>query len=584
MVAPRTRRRRFRDPTQKCHNADRPQPLKVSSRFVVPTVMSAFRLFGLGLFGSAGLAACGGGTPAASGVQPVSVGTALAAEQTITRGLQDAPRTLDPSLATDTVGQDVIDDLFEGLTTIGPDGGLAPGVASSWETSADGKIWTFHLRPEARWSNGDPVTAADFVYAWHRQVDPKTGSEYAQALAPIVGAMDIATGHAPVENLGVSAPDAHTLRVSLIAPTPYLLALVADSYLQPLHRATIEKFGDDWSRPEHMVSNGPFVLKEFIIGDRITLDKNPRYWGAAGVRPARVIYYPLDSVIQISRYLAGDIEISDVFQTDQFQWLKSHLGDQVHTGPYLGIQQLVFNMIDGPFAHNPNLREALSMAVDRRILANKVRLGVQEPAFSILPPLAGYHQPVPAWANWSDAQRHAEARRLYAAAGYSAQNPLRVQLLYSTDPQNRDLYDAVAAMWRTTLGADVQPYNEEFRVYLQDAALHKAVLMQNFWIGDFPDPFTFLQLFQSGFAQNFGGLSDRRFDALLAAAANEPDNERRYRLFEQAETRLNDEADAVPLLYYTSRHLIKPYLKGWHLNLLDRMPSRYLYVLEHQGN
>jgi oligopeptide transport system substrate-binding protein len=428
------------------------------------------------------------------------------------------------------------------------------------------------------------VTAADFLYAWQRQVDPKTGSEYAQALAPIVGAMDIATGHAPVENLGVSAPDAHTLRVSLIAPTPYLLALVADSYLQPLHRATIEKFGDDWSRPEHMVSNGPFVLTEFIIGDRITLDKNARYWAAATVHPTRVIYYPLDSVIQISRYLAGDIELSDVFQTDQFQWLKSQLGDQVHTGPYLGIQQLVFNMIDGPFAHNPDLRRALSMAVDRRILANKVRLGVQEPAFSILPPLAGYHQPVPVWANWSDARRHAEARRLYAAAGYSAQNPLRVQLLYSTDPQNRDLYDAVAAMWRTTLGADVEPYNEEFRVYLQDAALHKAVLMQNFWIGDFPDPFTFLQLFQSGFEQNFGGLSDHRFDALLAEAANEPDNERRFRLFEQAETRLNDEADGVPLLYYTSRHLIKPYLKGWHLNLLDRMPSRYLYVLEHQGN
>jgi oligopeptide transport system substrate-binding protein len=511
------------------------------------------------------------------------VGTSLAVDQTVTRGLQDAPRTLDPTLATDVVGQDVIDDLFEGLTTIGPDGGLAPGVATSWETSADGKTWTFHLRPEARWSNGDPVTAADFVYAWHRQVDPKTGSEYAQALAPIVGAMDIATGHARVDSLGVRAPDAHTLLVSLVSPTPYLLALVADAYLQPLHRATIEQFGDDWSRPEHMVSNGPFVLKEFIIGDRITLEKNPHYWATATVHPTRVVYYPLNSAIQISRYMAGDIELSDVFASDQFQWLKSQLGDQVHTGPYLGIQQLVFNMIDGPFAHDLGLRKALTMAVDRRVLAEKVRLGVQEPAFSLVPPLAGYHQPIPDWENWSDAERHAEARRLYAAAGYSPQKPLRIQLLYATDPQNRDLFDALSAMWRTTLGVEVEPYNEEFRVYLQDAALHKAVLMQNFWIGDFPDPFTFLQLFQSGYAQNFGGLSDPRFDAMLAAASNEPDIAQRYRLFEQAETWLNEEAVDIPLVYYTSRHLIKPYLKGWHLNLLDRMPSRYLYVLEHQG-
>ncbi len=547
---------------------------------------AARRVAGAGLLtGASLLIGCGAPTqaPVASS-QRLSVGTSLAADQTVTRGLQDAPRTLDPSLATDTYAQEVIDDLFEGLTRIGPDGTMLPGVATSWETSADGKTWVFHLRPEARWSNGEPLTSADFIYAWHRQVDPKTGSEYAQALAPIVGALDIAAGHAPLASLGVSAPDAHTLRVSLVSPTPYLLALLADSFLMPVPRATVDTFADDWSRPEHMVSNGPFVLKEFVLGDRITLEKNDHYWGADTVRPSRVIYYPLDSVIQISRYLAGDIELSDIFPSDQYQWLKSQLGDQVHTGPYLGIQQIVFNMIDPPFAHDRNLRLALTMAVDRRVLADKVRQGVQEPAFSLVPPLAGYHQPIPDWAELSDTARHAEARRRYAAAGYSPQKPLRVQLLYSTDPMNRDLYDAVAAMWRTTLGAEVEPYNEEFRVYLQDAALHKAVLMQNFWIGDFPDPFTFLQLFQTGFEQNFGGLADPRFDALLAAAAKEPDIAQRYRLFEQAETRLNDEADAIPLLYYTSRHLIKPYLRGWHLNLLDRMPSRYLYVLEHEGH
>ncbi len=536
------------------------------------------------------LLGCGGRSngPAVAGrtfpaSQPLAVGTALAADQTITRALQDAPRTLDPTLSTDVLGQDVIDDLFEGLTAIGPDGGVAPGVASSWESSADGRTWTFHLRPEALWSNGDPVTSADFIYAWRRQVDPKTGSEYAQALAPIVGALDIATGHAPVDSLGVSAPDAHTLELSLVSPTPYILALLADSFLQPLHRATIDEFRDDWTRPEHMVSNGAFVLKELVLGDRIMLEKNPRYWASATVRPTRVVYYPLDSAIQISRFMAGDIELADIFPSDQFQWLRSQLGDQVHTGAYLGVQAVVFNMIVPPFAHDAKLRKALTMAVDRRLLADRVRQGVQQPAFTLIPPLAGYRQPMPEWANLSDEQRHAQAQRLYAEAGYSPQRPLKIELLYATDSTNRDMYDAVAAMWRTTLGAEVEPYNEEFRVYLQDAALHKALLVQNSWIGDFPDPFTFLQLFQSGFEQNFGGFSNRRFDDLLAAATHEPDSARRYRLFERAEALLNDEAVAVPLLYYTSRHLIKPYLKGWHLNLLDRMPSRYLYVLEHAG-
>jgi oligopeptide transport system substrate-binding protein len=529
------------------------------------------------------LAACSGNTdrPAPNVIQ---VGTTLAADQSVTRALLGMPRSLDPTLLTDVDAQDVVDDLFEGLTTIGPNDNTVPGVASSWEVSADGKTWTFHLRPEARWSNGDPVTAADFVYAWRREVDPKTAAEYAQALAPIANAAAIATGKAPVDSLGAIASDAHTLRVSLVSPTPYLLSVLADSYFQPLPRATVERYGDSWSRPEHMVSNGPYVLNEVIVGDRITLTKNPMYWRAADVRVTRVTYYTLDGDVQVSRFMAGDVQFTSTFPASQFHWLKTQLGNQVMVSPYLGIQMFAFNMVDPPFAHARDLRLAMTMALDRRILAEKLSQGLNLPAYSMIPPLPGYAPQLPVWASWSDDKRHAEARRLYAAAGYSAAHPLQVQLDYASGGAGAaDFMDAVAAMWRVNLGADVQPYQEEFRVLLQNLRLHKSSLFWNGWIGDFPDPFTFVQLGQKDFAQNFGRFNDPQYEALLNAAANEPDNAKRYVYFERAEDILNEQATFVPFLYYASQHLIKPYIKGWRANLQDRLPTRYLYVLGHQG-
>jgi oligopeptide transport system substrate-binding protein len=331
------------------------------------------------------------------------------------------------------------------------------------------------------------------------------------------------------------------------------------------------------------VSNGPFVVQEVVIGNRITLGRNPLYWGAAGVRPTRVIYYPLDTLTQVSRFMAGDIEVTSRFPNSQFKWLKSQLGDQVVTGPYLGISQMMVNMLGPPFGMSRDLRLALNLALDRRILADKVREGLQQPAFSLVPPLPGYRQQVPEWASWSDERRHAEARRLYAAAGYSPAHPLRVQLDYPTNEDNRDVYDAITAMWLSNLGAEVEPYNEEFRVLLQNLRLHKSALFQNSWIGDYPDPFTFLQLFETGFEQNFGAYSDPAYDALLAAAAREPDPARRFGFFERAESRLNEEGVSIPVLYYASRHLIKPYVKGWQPNIQDRMASRYMYLLEHEG-
>lgn len=530
------------------------------------------------------LCACSNRTPNAA-VTSITVGTRLAPRQVVHRGLGAMPRTLDPTLSTDVPGQEVIDDLFEGLTTLSASGKVIPGVARSWTVSPNGKTWTFKLRSDARWSNGDPVTAQDFVYAWRREVDPKTGSQYAEALRPIRHALAIATGKAAVNTLGVKAVGPYTLRVQLNAPTPYFPALLTDNYLQPLHPATIKRYGEAWTRPGHMVSDGPFELRGRVIGDRITLVKNPYYWDAAHVHLSRVVYYPLDNLAtQLDRYLAGNLQFTDGFDSSQYHWLKKHLGHQVMVGPYFGTVMLAFNVTEPPFAHNRDLRLALSMAIDRKILAQKLGQGLAPPAYQLMPPLAGYHPPIPAWATWSAARRHAEARRLYAAAGYSAAHPLHVELDYPTAPSERDFFDALAAMWRINLGADVEPYNEEFRVLQQNETLHKTKFFWNAWVGDYPDPFTFLQLYQTGFQQNNGGYSNPAFDALLEKATRQTSKAARYHYFEQAEALLNADAPYIAISFYSTTNLVKPYLKGVRQNLQGRNLSRYMYVLVHKGD
>src|ERR1700728_4570155 len=234
-----------------------------------------------------------GSSPGSSPTPAITVGSALAGVQILARGLDDTPRSIDPQLATDVPGQRVLDDLFEGLTTIDVAGKASAGVASSWESSADGKTWMFHLRPNARWSNGAPVMAGDFVYSWRRMVDPRTGAEYAQGLAAIDNALEIAAGKKPTDTLGVEALDGHTLRVRLSGPTPYLLDLLAQQYMYPVYEPAITQYGDASVRPEHLVCNGAFVLRENVLGSRITLEKNDKYWGAAHVRLQRVVYYIL---------------------------------------------------------------------------------------------------------------------------------------------------------------------------------------------------------------------------------------------------------------------------------------------------
>jgi oligopeptide transport system substrate-binding protein len=514
----------------------------------------------------------------------IRVGSGLAASQVLARALDDEPRSLDPQLADDVPSQRVVDDLFEGLTAVDMDGRPVPGIASSWQISPDGLTWLFHLRPKARWSNGVPLTAQDFVYSWRRIVSPSTGAPYAQALAPIEHALDIASGKAAPDTLGVEAVDAHTLRVKLTGPTPYLLDLLAQQYLYPVYEPAIERYGEDWIRPGHMVCDGAFTLREHVIGNRITLMRNPNYWDAAQVRLQQVIYYEMtDRSVQAQRFMAGGVQWTDAFDSSQLQWLRSRLGQQVVTSPYFGTFMLGFNFDMPPFRGNRRLREALVLAIDREALIHYMLPGY-EPAYTLVPPLPGYRQPVPEWAELSESQRHALAVQLYHQAGYSDAHPLHVQLdMPVQGAEERHFFEAIAASWHAVLGADVQLQEQEFKVLLQNLSLHKSPLFHDSWIGDYPDPNTFMQTFHTNDGNNYTAYSNPQFDHLVDAAAREKDQAQRYHLFEQAETLLNADAAYVPLYYYATRHLIKPYLRGWRLNIMDRNLSRYMYLLEHQG-
>ncbi|HWW19571.1 MAG TPA: peptide ABC transporter substrate-binding protein, partial [Steroidobacteraceae bacterium] len=308
------------------------------------------------------LTACGHGTAQAVPHPAMSqVGTDLASEQTLTLSIDSAPTTLDPLLTTETQTQHILDDLFEGLVAIGIDGKPVPGVASDWAVSQDGMTWTFHLRADARWSNGAPVTAQDFIYAWRRELDPKTGSAYGQSLAPLVNAEQISAGKMPASALGVDSPDPRTLVIHLSAPVPYFLSILDQQYFYPLYEPAISQWGDQWTRPEHMVSNGAFRLQEDAGNSRITLAKNSSYWDARNVRLEQVTYIVLtDQNIHSLRFQSGEVQFAYFFPSSQYQWLKSHFGDQAVVAPFLGTLFIGFNLNLPPFRNNPALRRALS--------------------------------------------------------------------------------------------------------------------------------------------------------------------------------------------------------------------------------
>lgn len=491
------------------------------------------------------------------------------------------PQTLDPHKSETVDASRIVRDLCEGLTNVSPTGEVIPGAAEGWEISDDGLEYTFHLRPQARWSNGDAVTAEDFVAGLRRAVDPRTGSSYAQMLSPLVNADAIMAGQQPPEALGADALDPLTLRLRLRGPTPFLLGLLSHTTSFPLHRPSFQQYGEQFARPGKMVCNGAYALDEWVVQSHVRISRNPHYWNAAGTRIAGVVYHATeDTSSELKSYRAGELDIATGFPVVQTPWVRKHLGDQLKIHTYLGVSYFGYNLTRPPFKDNLKLRQALALAVDRNILVNKLGYGISRPAFGWVPPgTADYTPQTPEWAEWNQAQRLSAARRLYAEAGYSREKPAQVEIRYNTSQDNKRVAVVIAAMWKQWLGVESTLANEEWKVFLNTRKLKKKTqVFRSGWIGDYNDATTFLDIMHSTHGQNDTGWSNPRYDALLAQAAVQTDPAARREQLQEAERILLTEMPVIPVSFSSSVNLVKPWVKGWQGNILDYHYSKDLWI------
>lgn len=503
-----------------------------------------------------------------------------AAAQVYHRGNDGDPETLDPHKSSTVAEAHILRDLYEGLVIHDADGRIAAGVAESWQVSPDGLTYTFRLRADARWSNGDPVTAADFVFSLRRILAPGTGAKYATILYPIRGARALhkaEPGAAP-EALGVRALDPRTLELTLERPTAYFLELLAHTTALPLHQASLERHGRDWVRPGNTVSNGAYTLRDSVPNTGIRLARNPHFHARPTVQIEEVVYHPVpDNAAGVRRYRAGELHSLSDLPTDQVPALRERFGDQVVLAPALGVWCLVFNTRKAPFS-DARVRQALSLALDRETLAERIWNDTMLPAYSLVPPgIAGYEPALLEEADLGPFEREDRARALLAAAGYGPEKPLRVELRYNNGGNNRAAMVAVAAQWRA-LGVETTFISTDAKThfaYLRDGGDFDAARYA--WIGDYADAQNFLFLLESdnrGF--NAGGYASPEFDALMREAAAEPEAGRRAAVLHRAEALLMRDLPWIPVLHYKSKHLVSPRLTGFRPNLAGVAPTRFL--------
>jgi len=522
--------------------------------------------------------ACGGGDPPATGAA-----AARGADTLLARGNGPEPDTLDPQKARTDGAFNILRDVFEGLTAVGPDGKPVPAAAESWQVSPDGLEYTFHLRDGLRWSNGDALVAADYVTGMRRLVDPATAAPYAQSLDPVLNATAITLGKRPPAELGVTAPDARTLVIKLAHPAPYFTGLLAQPGAFPVHGPSLAKHGAAYAKPGNLVSNGAYVLKDWIIGSRIELARNHSYWNDAATGVERVHYlHHDDPSAEYRQYRAGELDITYSVPPQQFAAIKANTPSELHISPQLSVYYYGYNLTRPPFKDRPDLRRALSMVLDRdRIVTAVTGLG-EAPAWGwVARGTADYTPQQFDYAGWTPERRLAEARELYRKAGYSDAHPLEVEIRYNTGEVHNRIAVAIAAMWKDALGVKTTLYAEEFKALLQSVqARSDTQVFRSSWVGDYNDAYTFLQLLQSDFGLNLTGYSNPRYDALLAEATAQPDLARRRALLEEGERTLLADTPLLPIYFYVNKHLVKPRVLGWKDNVMNVSYSKDLRLEE----
>ncbi|HYX74044.1 MAG TPA: peptide ABC transporter substrate-binding protein [Steroidobacteraceae bacterium] len=503
---------------------------------------------------------------------------ASAANAILVRGGGPEPDSLDPQKARGFEAQSILRDLCEGLTTLDKKGRVAPGVARSWHGSLDGLTYTFDLRNDARWSNGDRVVGADFVAALGRLVDPATGSAYAQYIDVLANASDIVSGAKSVDTLGIAAPDDSTVVITLATPAPYLPTLLSHPATCPVHRPTLQRQPQAIARPGTMIGNGAFVLKEWVPAAYILLGRNHHYWNDQATRLEGVRYLLIsDENAELARYRGGELQVTYVVPRGQFDWIRAHLADQLHISPQLSTYYYGFNLLRYPFKDQPKLRRALSLVIDREKLTRLVLRVGELPAYGWVPPgVDNYTSQSFDYAELPMSARIAEAQRLYREAGYSREKPLRFELRYNAGEVHTKLAVAIASMWNEALGVDVRLTQVEFKSLLQDIDRGDVEMFRSSWVGDYNDAYTFAQVLKSNFGVNLTHYSSPRYDALLDSAARQQDSLLRGALLEEAERDMLADHPLLPLYFFVNKHLVKPEVLGWYDNVMNVVYSRDL--------
>ncbi len=484
------------------------------------------------------------------------------------------PETIDPAMATGVPEHRIISNLFEGLATNDPkDLSPRPGMARSWSVSRDGLVYTFALR-DATWTDGRKVTAHDFVYAWERVLNPKTGAKYAQQLYYLKNGEEYNKGKVTdFGQVGVRALDDRTLQVTLRAPTPYFLFLTTFYTLYPVPRWAVEAHGKEWVKPGKIVSNGPFKLASWVPQRELVLEKNPAHWDAANVKLTKVLFIPTEDLnTAYKQFLAGESDWVPGVPPAQIDAAKQR--PEYYVTPYLGTYYFRMNVTKPPLA-DVRVRKALSMAVDRDALTRFVTKAGEIPTTTFVPAgLPGYEgvRGLP--------YDPAAAKKLLAESGFpDGKGFPKVELLYNTNELHRVVTQAVQQMWKERLGIDVELVNVEWKVYLARQASLEYNLSRAGWIGDYPDPNTFLDMWITGGGNNQTGWSNKGYDELIARAGHTSEPRERAKLLAEAEKILVvDDVPIIPLFTYVNKGMLSRKVKGWSPNILDQHPLKYISI------
>ncbi len=504
----------------------------------------------------------------------VWMGSATA--ETLHRGNGPEPDSLDPHLAQGVAAGNLLRDLYEGLVTEAADGSLTGGLAQAWTVSDDGLVWHFKLRPGLRWSDASELDGDDIVLSLRRAVAPSTAAPYANLLNVIAGAEAILRGEAEPDTLAVSS-EAGSLRIALHRPEPSLPTLLSLPIAFPVHSSV--RSGQMSAGSPRLVSNGAYRLQQRVLHSHLELTANPHYHVAESVAIATVVYHITeDPHSELARFRSGELHITETLPPGRIDPIRQQYPKQLRVTPYLGTFWLGYNLARAPFADQPALREALSLAIDRSILVRHITAAGELEAWSVVPPgLQGYQPAHPEYADWSQSQREQRARELLADAGIDGHD-LRIEVRYNSSSGQRRLALAVAAMWREVLGVTARLHNEEWKVFVINRRHGRLTqVFRGGWIADYPDPRSFLDLFRSDSALNASAFRDSGYDQLLNKALHAEPLQSAI-LLRQAESLLLEQHPVIPLYHYVSRHLVSTRVCGWVDNLLDRHPSRLLWL------